>query len=137
MEVINHISPDVLEILRRNHEGIQVDELEIGTRLSVETINSIYEIQIVEGEGNHVSVIISGGTKRDGETRYENPEEASFVGSTFGGSLLKINWLGKNMCMEIYHNRAILNTSPVKDVVIENADRSWGYSMGWNNEDQI
>ena len=137
MEVINHVSADVLEILRRKHEGNQVGELEVGTRLSVETRNSVYEIQITEGSGPHVSMTISGGTKRDGDTRYEDPEDASFVGSTFGGSLLKINWLGKNMCMEVYHNGAILNTSPVKDVVIENADRSWGYSMGWNNEDQF
>jgi hypothetical protein len=138
MAEINRLADHIIRLLGDIRDGIQVDKLEVGTKLSVETVNSIYELAIKESPNNScVLVEISGGACRDGTTRYDTPIDGMFIGSTFGGSLLKLNWIGKNMCMEVAHPPQILTTSPVRNVIIEAADNSWAYSMDWNNEDQI
>lgn len=139
MEVYNpHIAEYILRAINENRDGIQVDKLEEGTKLSVETRNSIYEMVIVDNDttDSQIFIEISGGTLQDGGVRYEDPVPGFFVGSTFGGSLLKLNWLGKGMCMEFSQEDRVLTTSRIMNVEIEAPDGSWSYSLGWNNEDQ-
>lgn len=140
MEIINHphLAEHILRAVNDNRDGIQIDKLEERTKLSVETRNSVYEMVILDNESTdmQISVELSGGTLRDGETRYEDSVRAFFVGSTFGGSLLQLDWIGKDMCMEFFYDGRVLVTSPVENVEIEAPDGSWNYSLDWNNEDQ-
>lgn len=132
MDVINHpnLADHILRAINASRDGLQVDKLEEGTKLTVETMNSVYEIKILETD-QPLSVEISGGSLRDGNVRYEESVPVYFVGSTFGGSMLKMNWIGKGMCMEFADNDRVLTTSPVQNVEIEAPDGSWGYSMDW------
>jgi len=86
--------------------GINVTQLDAGTRIEVQTINSVYNMTLL-GDGR---IKIHGG--------HHVPEsvEARFVGSTWGTPLIKQNWIGKGMRMEmeIIYNDKKLTTSPVQ-----------------------
>lgn len=133
-DFIEGIDPSILEIIREQDKkgGLNLTLLEVGTKLTVETKNSIYEFKIVEGR----EVTIMGGMTRDGEIRFPRPEPAIFVGSTWGGSMLKPDWLGEDMSMEIVlpnevEERQVLTTSRVRNVEVEAPDAAWSYSMDW------
>lgn len=128
----------ILYAVDNSKDGIEVDKLKINTKLFIETENSIYEMVILKNstEEHKIIVEITGGVKQDGSIRYKNPTKVFFTGSTFGGSILKMNWIGKNMQMEIFDNK-VFTTSEVKNVVIENPKGDWTYSMDWNKWDQV
>lgn len=107
-------------------EGLNVSVLKEGTKLFIETHNSFYELQVVEGK----EVEIFGGTKRDGSIRYPKPTKVIFHGSTWGGSCIKVDWLGIDMHMEFgVEGRKILTTSGVKRIKIESPDGGWSYTL--------
>ena len=118
----------VQEILRRQETkgGVRISGLEEGTKLRVKTQNSVYQINYL-GERE---IEVCGGMFGD------TLERGHFVGSTWGTSLLKLDWIGHMMRMELAVGGRLVDTSPVKDVEIISPDDSWSYSMEWNSEDQ-
>lgn len=110
--------------------GFTVSTLKPGTKLRVQTRNSFYEFEIIEGK----SVTVFGGTRKDGTTRFPQPVEAVIYGSTWGGSMLKVDWIGEDMRLEFRAKEAehTVSTSRIKNVVIESKDGSWSYSMDWD-----
>lgn len=70
--------------------GFNISTLNRGTILRVKTMNSEYVIQLLEKN----KVLVQGGKY------FEQPTKAVFKGSTWGGSMLKLEWIGKNMSME-------------------------------------
>jgi len=48
--------------------------------------------------------------------------EATVSGSTFGGCMLKLGWLGVGLRMEIYANGQRTVTSPVQSLRVERVD---------------
>jgi len=113
-------------------DGIDVKKLTPGTILLVETNNSYYEIEIVEGS----DIKIQGGILKNGDARFETPQPAQLNGSTWGGSMLKMDWIGYLMNMEVVINNKILLTSNVKNVEITSPDENWSYSLDWNKGDE-
>jgi hypothetical protein len=113
------------ELLVKN--GLYASILRPGTRLMVETLNSFYEIKIID----HRIVEVFGGTRRDGTTRFPQPVEGIVIGSTWGGSMLKVDWVGLDMRLElrIVGTRGSLVTSPVKKIVVEAPDGGWAYTI--------
>jgi hypothetical protein len=108
-------------------QGLNLSVLKTGTKLYVETRNSFYELRIVEGK----QVEIFGGTRHDGSTRYAKPTNVIFHGSTWGGSSIKVDWLGIDMHMEFgVDGRKTLTTSGVKRIEIESPDGNWSYALG-------
>ena len=96
------------EIERRVEEqkrlgGINITQLDAGTRIEVQTLNSVYSMTLL---GNGEITIIGGNYM---------PEqvEARFVGSSWGTPLIKQNWIGKGMRMEIIYGDKKLLTSAV------------------------
>lgn len=110
--------------------GLNISSLEKGTKLNVETTNSIYRIEIVEGN----QITIMGGMTKDGEIRFPTPVSAKFIGSTWGGSMIKLDWIGEYMKMEIFLDefKLLMTTSFVQNVEIEGPFGEWNYSMDWN-----
>jgi hypothetical protein len=97
------------EIERRVEEqkrlgGINVTQLDTGTRIEVQTINSVYKMTLLE----------DGKIKVHGGIHILEPTEARFVGSTWGTPLIKQNWIGKGMQMEITYENRKLTTGPVQ-----------------------
>ena len=116
-------------ILNQNGQGIDVTKLEVGVKLIVETNNSTYEMVILGDKGE---VTIKGGTRRNGETRFADPTLGQIAGSyPLHSSRLKLSYLGKQMCMEVYveDDNSIL-TSPTQNIIVEG--ENWSYSLDWN-----
>ncbi len=85
-EINNNIAQSVKD------GGIFLDTLKSGDIVTVETYNSTYIIEVVDG----TKVKITGGSY------FLEPTEAIINGSTWGGSMIKIGFIGKGMYMEIY-----------------------------------
>jgi hypothetical protein len=89
--------------------GLSFRDVDPLTTLIVHTRNSCYRI-ITSGDG---SVIVQGGSF------FPDATPARIEGSGFGGSLLKVAWIGIGLRMEIFANGQRIITSPVRDVGIE------------------
>lgn len=100
--------------------GINVHKLKAGTLVLVATKNSLYKIARTDV---YDEVMIQGGKY------FPNPTLARFTGSTFGGSMIKIGWIGYGMSMEIHSGAARLKTSWVRSARI--VGNGWEYDMGW------
>lgn len=112
------------EITRKIEEqkrlgGINVSCLESGNRIEVETLNNVYKMELLE-DGQ---IQVSGGI-------IEDKVIGRFNGSTWGTSLLKQNWIGKGMRMEIAYGDKILSTSPVQKAKV--IGDVWLYEL-WND----
>jgi len=127
---MDDIDPMMKEIIERQERkgGFNVTLLESGTKITVETSNSIYHLVVVEGR----EITILGGMKSTGEIRYPKPVPAIFIGSTWGGTMMKVDWIGEDMRMEIIVGGNVLTTSCVKNAEIEHSNNECSYSMDWN-----
>lgn len=110
-----------------NATGLNMSLLSPKTKLFVETTNSFYEIVIVEAK----QIEIFGGTLKDGGIRFPRPVQAIFYGSTWGGSMIKVDWLGIGMLMEFKAENADkpVRTSLVRKIRIESADGNWNFTI--------
>jgi hypothetical protein len=125
--------PNFPEIKRWKLEsGLDLRKIPPNTILSVETNNSVYMIKKIKDR----EIEITGGMQKDGEDRFPAPTQAFLVGSTFGGSMIKLDWLGHDMNMEVHilkeDGASIFLTSCIRNVTVESPDGSWSYSMDWN-----
>jgi len=84
--------------------------------LEVETQNSVYLIAIIDAKGGKIAIQGSGHYFRE-------PTICYLTGSTWGGSVIRLKWIGVGMYMEIYNpadglapngRPIIVTTSPVK-----------------------
>jgi len=106
LERVSEISPLL--------EGVTLTALEACDTIHVRTRNSDYEIFLLDPKSGRALV-------RGGEY-FAEPVEATMSGSTFGGCMLKVGWLGLGLRMEIYINGQRTVTSPVKSLRVERAD---------------
>jgi hypothetical protein len=95
-------------------EGVTLMALEACDTIHVRTRNSDYEVFILDPKSRRALV-------RGGEC-FAEPVEATVCGSTFGGCMLKVGWLGVGLRMEIYANGQRTVTSPVQSLRVEHID---------------
>ena len=88
-------------------KGLHVTSLAPVTRLSVTTQHTEYRITVIEpGEWK---VLVQGG-------RFFPTERIAYLcGSGFGGTLLKVAWIGIGLCCELSTEGQRVVTSPVQD----------------------
>lgn len=101
-------------------EGIEIDKIEVGQKIVVQTKNSTYTLERIEGDRK---VKVQGGKY------FLNPTEAVMIGSTFGGSLMKLGWIGYMMHIEFFSGDEIVRTSPVNQATVKGD--VWEYQMDW------
>lgn len=101
-------------------EGILVSRLKPGTRLVVDTKNSVYDITVV----SHNQVWVRGGRT------FPEYTLAYFQGSNFGGTTLKLHWIGYGMYMEFIDGKRHITTSKVKAAAV--FGDNWCYDMEWS-----
>jgi hypothetical protein len=89
--------------------GIDLRQLDPLTNISVRTHNSCYRLVITSG----TSAIVQGGQF------FPDPTPARIDGSGFGGTMLKVAWIGVGLRMEIFANDQRIITSPVRRIGIE------------------
>ena len=101
-----------------NTDGTSLNELDPITTLRVCTVNSLYLITVlnpVRGE-----VLVQGGKFFQDRTRMH------FGGSSFGGSCLKLAWIGVGMRMEFHGEGGWIVTSRVQSIAVVPAPSTHG-----------
>src|SRR5262245_58168259 len=72
--------------------AVDLRSVPLGTELVVETCNSRYRFVMLD---DHWNVLVQGGR------RFEQATTARIDGCTFGGSLLKLGWIARGLCLEM------------------------------------
>ena len=94
-------------------DGVTLRTLEACDTIHVRTHNHDYEIFLLDtGSGR---AMVQGGEQ------FTEPVEATVSGSSFGGCMLKMGWLGVGLRMEIFANGQRTVTSPVQSLRVEQA----------------
>ncbi len=86
--------------------GISLRDLDPLTTLLVRTCNSRYRIVISQ----NTAVFVQGGRF------FPRMTGARLEGSSFGGSFLKMGWIGVGLRMEIWAGGQRIVTSPVREI---------------------
>ena len=124
-----HLDPKINELIQEQQEkgGIDITTLEPGTKIEVQTRNSTYKIKVLNPGKKKIEI--------QGGLHITEPEEAFLTGSTWGGSMLKMGWIGYMMCMEVHRPQRLspLLTSLVRAAKVIGPD--WEYDLAWENED--
>ncbi len=92
-------------------DGIGLTDVDALTTLVVQTDNSVYQITILQPYAREV--VVQGGAFFPERTR------ACLSGSSFGGSCLKLGWVGIGLHMEFHAEDQWVITSHVRSIVVE------------------
>ena len=92
-------------------DGVGLGELAALTTLTVTTLNSLYRVVVLDPP--RPRILIQGGSF------FPNPTEARLAGASFGGSMLKLSWLGCGLRMEVCSDGQRIVTSPVTSIEVE------------------
>ena len=92
--------------------GLDLRDVDALTTITIHTRNSHYRVIVTHG----TSVVVQGGRF------FPDPVGARIEGSGYGGSLLKVGWIGVGMRMEIFAGDQRIITSPVRGISIEPRD---------------
>lgn len=88
--------------------GCDVDQLLPMQLLSVRTCNTVYELVVLSPTSGEV--VIQGGRY------FPTPCHARLVGSSLGGSIVKLRWLRAGFGMELYARGQSIRTSRVQSI---------------------
>ncbi len=88
--------------------GVEIARLSPLTRLQVQTQNTLYKLTLIDPMES--VVYIQGGRF------FSEPSEAHLCGSSYGGTLIKLSWIGLGMRMELASQGRRIVTSPVEIV---------------------
>jgi hypothetical protein len=94
-------------------EGLYLRDLDPITTLRVQTLNTLYEITVPRPP--RAVVLVRGGRF------FPETTEASFGGSSFGGSCLKLAWFGVGLHMEFHYSGGWIITSRVRSINVLDA----------------
>lgn len=99
-----------LNIMQSEKDGGEwLKNVKIGQTIAVQTKNTLYRIQKV-GNDNY---LISGHAKY-----CPTFIKCNIAGSTWGGSMLKMKFIGIGMCLEFYINYKRITTSEIIKVEV-------------------
>jgi hypothetical protein len=88
--------------------GVDLAELPALSRLDVQTQNTDYEVVLLEPLES--KVLVRGGRF------FPESTEAYLCGSSYGGNLLKVSWIGVGMRLEVMREGRRIVTSSVQSV---------------------
>jgi hypothetical protein len=91
--------------------GVHLRELSPFQVVCAKTQNNEY--RIVPIDPHRGEVLIQGGQY------FMQPSEAHFSGSTFGGCMIKVGWIGVGMSMEICADGRRIVTTPVQSILVQ------------------
>jgi len=90
--------------------GLALASVPEGTSIVVRTLHSRYELTVLDGAASEV--LVCGGQ------RFSTPTAARLLGSSAGGTAVRLGWIGFGLKMEIAVGRDTTVTSPVKSIAI-------------------
>ena len=92
-------------------QGVGLTDVDVLTTLVVQTENSVYHITILQPYTREV--LVQGGAFFPARTK------AWLSGSSFGGSCLKLGWVGVGLHMEFHAEDQWIITSHVRSIAVE------------------
>lgn len=112
-----HIDPRLVALMKKSEKdgGILLKDVPDPDEAVVEvyTQNSLYEIAIIDTEKHEVAVRGNGRV-------FPEPELCYLRGSTWGGSMVKIGWIGVGMRLEVNGDTSgLVSTSAVKTIKVK------------------
>lgn len=127
-----NLDPRFNELIEEQSEkgGIVVSELSAGTKLEVQTMNTLYKLEITDPE--------KGKAIAEGGKLLPEPKEVSVLGCTWGGSMLKVDWIGHQMCLQMFYIRDNETPGCITTSLIQGAKvigSNFEYEMEWENAD--
>jgi hypothetical protein len=114
---------EVIEI-SDNVEGVTLKNLKPCDTIHARTRNSDYEIFLLDPESGRA--LVRGGKY------FAEPMEGVVLGSNFGGSMLKLGWLGLGLQIEINADGHHIATSPVSELRVEYGSLKLNYPVEKN-----
>jgi hypothetical protein len=89
--------------------GVRLQDLKPGSRLEVHTRHTCYDLVVLSGN----EVMISGHP-----LYCPQPTPVTITGSTWGGSMLKVRFIGRGMHLEFHHPEYHMPivTSPIQEI---------------------
>jgi hypothetical protein len=97
--------------LSASQEGVALHSLAVFDTICARTLNSDYTIFLLNPETGRA--LVQGGRY------FTEPAEATVSGSTFGGCMLKMGWLGLGLRIEICARGQRIVTSPIQSLRIK------------------
>ena len=94
--------------------GIGLRGLEPLSRVEVQTANTLYQLTILDP--HEATILIQGGH------HFREAAEVRLCGSSFGGSLLKLRWIGCGMHLEVMTHDTKVVTSQIQSVTVRDTD---------------
>ena len=94
-----------------DRDGVALREVELLGTLLARTENSVYRIIPLESASSRI--LIQGGKF------FPEPTEVRLAGSGFGGSFLKLGWVGLGLRMEILWDGQRIITSRIRAVQVQ------------------
>ncbi len=115
---------DVRQLIAEAEEksGIDLSQLEIGTKIEMQTVNTLYHIEVLPEN----KFMVQGGHF------FIQPIETYIGGSTYGGSMIKLKWLGINMHAEIgtpHRASPLVTTSAIRSIKVIGPNDKWNYTL--------
>ena len=92
-------------------EGVGLADVDAFTTLVVQTDNSVYQITVLQPYAREV--FVEGGAFFPTRTR------TCLNGSSFGGSCLKLGWVGLGLHMEFHTQDQWIITSHIRAIAVE------------------
>jgi hypothetical protein len=97
-----------------NKPGLAIRGLEPWSLVDVQTANTLYRLTILDPYES--LILIQGGR------HFADVTEARLSGSSFGGSLLKLHFIGCGMHLEVTTDDMKVVTSQIQSVTVREAD---------------
>ncbi len=95
-------------------EGVFLKDIPEGSVVVAKTANHTYTIAVIDAEKGVVAVESNGNY-------FRTPEVCCLNGSTFGGSMIKVRWIGEGMHLEFgLGGKRIMTTSAVTEFTVKN-----------------
>ena len=92
-------------------DGVGLTDVDTFTTLVVQTDNSVYQITVLQPYKREVFV--------QGGAFFPERRRACLSGSSFGGSCLKLGWVGIGLHMEFHADDQWIITSHVRSIAVE------------------
>jgi hypothetical protein len=99
---------DAFAALAAQGRGLALSALSPIDQIEVRTRNTTYRITLLGLQD--ARVLVQGGKF------FPVPGEAHLSGSTLGGSMLKLGWIGCGFCMELNHEGRRIVTTRVREI---------------------
>ena len=127
IQYLDEVAKQVKEA--KNKHGFMVSKLDFGTKIILHTVCSRYEIQLHTNQ----KAFISGGNRPDKSIRFPGPVEIIILGSSWGGSMIQTDWVGKSMHFEFIEQEKKLHhrTSNILGAALESPDGKQCFILDW------